>query len=232
MSNVVAPRLLAARDDDPSDIWDWYQFQRQVLGEEIARASTAFGSVVPASDPALNRYLGKTPEDLTGLFADQGRELDRLTMLGLLAATEGVLQRDFFARRAKVEGRCLATIPGSEQAAEDQEREDQPRKGHPRDMARARSATEGEKFRKPLRFRARPPALARTRATLDRATRTRLRHAGHPRGPRQPAERDRHLNLKPPRGCGGRSVHGRGESGAQFPTARHPRKTEQSTPGA
>jgi len=98
MSKTVT-RKRDPRHDHPSDIWTWYQFQRAMLNEEAVRAFAFLnGGPSTSEDAKLARYLGQTAEGLMSLFDNQNREVDFLTMLGLLAATEGVLQRDFLAR--------------------------------------------------------------------------------------------------------------------------------------
>lgn len=98
MNRAVATRLLKAQTGSPDDVWNWYLFQRQVLGEEMARAQAALGTAEPFPGSELERYVGKTVDDLNALFAGQVSELEMLTMLGMLAATEGRLQSDFLAR--------------------------------------------------------------------------------------------------------------------------------------
>jgi hypothetical protein len=98
MSPAAIARLQSARDDDPTDVWEWYQFQRQILGEELSRAIALLSNSSGALEHRAERYFGKSHDELIELFAAQTRELDLLTMLGMLAATEGRLQRDCFSR--------------------------------------------------------------------------------------------------------------------------------------
>ncbi len=98
MSNAVAPRLLEARTEDPDIVWNWYQFQRQILGEERARVSAIMNNSQSVSATLSERYLGLTENELESLFARQLSELDLLAILGMLAATEGYLQSDFRGR--------------------------------------------------------------------------------------------------------------------------------------
>lgn len=83
-----------------ADSWNWYEFQRTLLGEERARVLAA----TPTSAKTLrnSRYFGMSHVELKGLFDFQSIELGQLAMLGMLACAEGSLRLEFDDRvRAK-----------------------------------------------------------------------------------------------------------------------------------
>ena len=74
---------------------NWYEFQRALIGEEKGRVLDV---LTAGLGPAPNRYVGKTAAELATDFEFQISELDQLTILGLLTATEGSLRVDFIHR--------------------------------------------------------------------------------------------------------------------------------------
>lgn len=77
-----------------TDSWNWYAFQRALVGEEKTRV---FEAIRTASVVNL-RYLGKTQVELEKGFAFQLLELSLLAMLGMLACTEAAVRLDFDQR--------------------------------------------------------------------------------------------------------------------------------------
>lgn len=77
------------------EVWDWYDFQTELLGDESARTLEAFDSGMPVSRP---RYHGEARDELRAFFDGQREELGRITMLTLLSATEAALKVDFIVR--------------------------------------------------------------------------------------------------------------------------------------
>jgi len=98
MIRFVAGKPAAASPEHPEAVWNWYQFQRRILGEELRRARTAFAGPRGAADLERVKYGVRTLGELEIWFREQGYELDLLTMLGMLAATEAHLQIDFQVR--------------------------------------------------------------------------------------------------------------------------------------
>jgi hypothetical protein len=87
--------LLSGEEQSLAEVWNWYEYQRALIGEEKSRVFAALSS---ASALPVPRYVGKTPKELEEGFAYQVAELGRLTVLGMLACTEALLRVDFIER--------------------------------------------------------------------------------------------------------------------------------------
>jgi len=112
MSRAVAPRLLDIRITDPADVWNWYQFQRQLLDEEAVRVRTLFQGSRVAPDPGWARYFGRTIDEIEALLAEQRKELDFLAMLGMLRQPKADCKAT--SRHASDSGRRMGFHGGSE----------------------------------------------------------------------------------------------------------------------
>lgn len=73
----------------------WHEFQGNLPGEEKSRVLDA---PLGSNAPGVPRYFDKTREELEEDFAWQIAELDLLSALGLLAATEATLRVDCIRR--------------------------------------------------------------------------------------------------------------------------------------
>jgi hypothetical protein len=87
--------ILSHEEQDIHEVWEWYEFQRDLIGEEKSRILNA---LVQGSSIATSRYIGKTREELEDDFSYQLSELGKMTMLGMLASTEAALRVDFIVR--------------------------------------------------------------------------------------------------------------------------------------
>jgi hypothetical protein len=87
--------ILSGEQQSLQTVWQWYEFQRALVGEEKSRVLD-----VPAGSVslALSRYVGKTREELEEEFGYQTTELAQVTMLGMLASTEAALRLDLAER--------------------------------------------------------------------------------------------------------------------------------------
>ena len=87
--------VLSGEHRSLQEVWQWYEFQHALIGEERSRVLDA-----PAGSPslALSRYVGKTREELEKEFRYQTTELGRVAMLGMLASTEAALRIDLAER--------------------------------------------------------------------------------------------------------------------------------------
>jgi hypothetical protein len=95
MSPRPLANVLSSEEQDVDEVWNWYEFQRALIGEEKSRVLDAFAL---GASPIASRYFGRTAEELEDVFAYQLLELSRLTMFGLLASTEAALRVDFVDR--------------------------------------------------------------------------------------------------------------------------------------
>jgi hypothetical protein len=86
---------LSSQEQSLGIVWQWYEFQRSLIGEEKGRL---FGAMARGESPAESRYFGKTREELDADFAFQAYELSLLSMFGMLASTEATLRVDFIVR--------------------------------------------------------------------------------------------------------------------------------------
>ena len=85
-----------SRDElDLDEVWGWYEFQGELIGEETVRTLNALITGATLSQP---RYFAKTRDELDEFFVRQRDELKRLTMFNLLAATEAALKVDYIRR--------------------------------------------------------------------------------------------------------------------------------------
>lgn len=87
--------ILSAKEQSLGDVWNWYEFQRSLIGEEKARVAASMASYEGLS---TSRYVGKTREELDADFAYQAAELGQVTMLGMLACAEAALRVDFIEK--------------------------------------------------------------------------------------------------------------------------------------
>ncbi len=87
--------ILSEQEQDLPEVWEWYGFQDALVGEEKSRVLSAWSGGTALSAP---RYFGLTRDELDDWFDAQRMELDKLTMLGLIAATEAALRVDFIVR--------------------------------------------------------------------------------------------------------------------------------------
>jgi len=95
MTRRLRLNTLSNQEESLSRVWEWREFQRALIGEEKSRL---LGALARGDSPAESRYFGKTQEELVSDFAFQTEELDRLSMLGMLACTEATLRVDFIKR--------------------------------------------------------------------------------------------------------------------------------------
>jgi hypothetical protein len=79
------------------DIRDWYRGIVEAIGDQRASVQRAIGQgAVVAS-----RFVGMTVEDVDAHCDDQQRELERLTVLNLVASAEASIMVDYFRRVRK-----------------------------------------------------------------------------------------------------------------------------------
>ena len=76
-------------------VWDWYEFQGELIGDERVRTLDALRTGAALDRP---RYFGMTCEELIEFFDGQRDELKSTTMLSLLAASEAALRVDYLVR--------------------------------------------------------------------------------------------------------------------------------------
>lgn len=86
---------LSHQEPGVTSIWDWYQFQCDLLAAEEQRVFADGGLEVLAAIP---RYRGRTRLELIDLFAAQRAETNQAAILQLLAATEAALRVDVIKR--------------------------------------------------------------------------------------------------------------------------------------
>lgn len=90
------------RKPDIASVWRWFEFQRTLIAEELAKTIKALtsgsGDIANAVFPRLSRLAGRTRQEVEEFFGAQRAELEFLTMFELLASTEAVLRRDFWHR--------------------------------------------------------------------------------------------------------------------------------------
>jgi hypothetical protein len=87
--------VLSKQERSLDEVWNWYTFQRALIGEEKARV---FDALNRGKELTTDRYIGKAPEEIDELFAFQAAELEQLAMLDLLTCTEAALRVDFNVR--------------------------------------------------------------------------------------------------------------------------------------
>ena len=87
--------MLSSQSQSLGTVWQWYEFQRSLIGEEKSRLFSAFAR---SESRAESRYYGKTREELDADFSFQAAELGLLSMFGMLACTEAALRIDFIVR--------------------------------------------------------------------------------------------------------------------------------------
>ena len=93
MARKHLSRKLSDEERSLDEIWDWYEFQSKLIGEEAVRAYSASG---PNAVPP--RYFGKTHDELAELFEEQRAELRWAVVLNLIASTEAALKVDFIEK--------------------------------------------------------------------------------------------------------------------------------------
>ena len=87
--------LFSNEEQDLDKIWEWYELQRALIGEEKVRVLEAFART---DGIMVARYIGKTEEELEVYFSYHITELKYMTMLGMLASTKAALRIDFIVR--------------------------------------------------------------------------------------------------------------------------------------
>jgi|SRR5579862_9862069 len=95
MSRRTLSNLLSHEQLSLENVWLWYEFQAALVSEETRRVLDLFAqgtNTVPA------RYLDKSTDQLEADFQFQMDELDKMTILGMLACTEAALRVDFVIR--------------------------------------------------------------------------------------------------------------------------------------
>jgi hypothetical protein len=94
----------AQSDPDLNVVWEWFELQGQLIASERRRFRLFFQGLVSSDDldAALeNRFRGLNRVEVEDAFENQRRELELLTMLGLLATAEAILRNDFERRVAR-----------------------------------------------------------------------------------------------------------------------------------
>ena len=91
--------------DDPNidSVWNWFEFQKSLVREELTRVLRAFppnGDIHAAPPASKSRFIGLTRGEVNEFFAAQIGHLELLTMFDLLATAEAILRREFKNRVA------------------------------------------------------------------------------------------------------------------------------------
>jgi hypothetical protein len=86
---------LSNQEQSLGTVWQWYEFQRSLIGEEKSRL---FGALARGERLTESRYFGKTLEELDADFAFQTAELGLLSEFAMFACTEAALRVDFIVR--------------------------------------------------------------------------------------------------------------------------------------
>ncbi len=95
MTRRLLWNVLSRQEQSLPVVWEWYEFQRALVGEEKGRVLNA---IAKGEGFSASRYFGKTPGELDADFAYQIAELGMLSTLGMLACTEAALRVDFIER--------------------------------------------------------------------------------------------------------------------------------------
>lgn len=91
----------AKSDPDVSAVWDWFEFQLQLITSERRRFRLVFQGKISSDylDTDLRvRFLGLDESEVNESFENQRIELELLIMLALLATTEAILRIDYDRR--------------------------------------------------------------------------------------------------------------------------------------
>ena len=114
MSRQSLLNTLSKQEQSLVKVWEWYELQRALIGEEKGRVWDALARGAGVAP----RYFGRTREELDAEFTFQTAELNFLSMLGMLACTEAALRIDFIERVSyREKGRCVSPVSRSVQAA-------------------------------------------------------------------------------------------------------------------
>ncbi len=87
--------ILSKDEQGLDEVWEWFDFQGVLIGEEQVRTLDAF---LTGAAPVEPRYFGKTRYELEDFFDNQREELKLVTMLLLLSATEAALRVKYIVR--------------------------------------------------------------------------------------------------------------------------------------
>jgi hypothetical protein len=87
--------ILSGKHQSLQKVWDWYEFQRALIGEEKSRVLDALAHGAGLASP---RYVWKMRDELESDFKYQADELAEVAKLGMLASTEAALWVDFVER--------------------------------------------------------------------------------------------------------------------------------------
>lgn len=93
---MPAPRLPdeTAEPQTLDEIREWHQGVLEALLAHRASVQLA----IRENQPVAPQYVGMTADDVDAHYQSQRRELDRLTVLNLVASAEGTIRVDFFRR--------------------------------------------------------------------------------------------------------------------------------------
>ena len=85
------------RDPDLITVWLWFEFQKELIGEELGSVfrSLPLGSGSGINNPRHERFIGQTRQEVDEFFNRQTAQLELLTMFELLATMEAILRIDF-----------------------------------------------------------------------------------------------------------------------------------------
>ena len=93
---MPVPRLNdeTAEPQTLDEVREWHRGVVEALVDQRASALRA----IQGGSPAAPRFVGMTHDEIHGYFESQRRELDRLTILNLVASAEAAIRVDFFRR--------------------------------------------------------------------------------------------------------------------------------------
>ena len=79
-------------------VWDWYDAVLSILLRDEARIRASVATASGGLADVPERFVGMTVSEIDGYYSDKRQELDWVTCLELLAATEAALRVDFHIR--------------------------------------------------------------------------------------------------------------------------------------
>jgi hypothetical protein len=82
-------------------VWEWFQFQNELLAEGhayILGSRTTVSAVAHRLRPYELRFKSLTPREISEFFFAQTTHLELLTMFAILATTEAILRIEFNSR--------------------------------------------------------------------------------------------------------------------------------------
>lgn len=91
----------AKSNPDLSAVWNWYEFQLQLIASERRRFRLVFRGHRATGELDVDlvaRFLGSNESEVDQSFENQRMELELLTMLVLLTTAEAILRIDFHKR--------------------------------------------------------------------------------------------------------------------------------------